>query len=128
MTCANIYTICTIGHTSPNTQQLQKIGKVTAINVAKKGTCLLSYLGDAKASLEKVLEQATNFICNAYGKITESCTSMTECRIKMWHFKTGKSGGWGVKLCTIPQTNAAFIENVNRCHLQVATWKAALEE
>ena len=53
---------------------------------------------------------------------------MTECRIKMWHFKTGKSGGLGVKLCMIPPTNAAFIENVNRCHLQVATWKAALEE
>ena len=45
---------------------LHGIGKVTAINVAKKGTCSLSYLGDAKASLEKVHEQATNFICNAY--------------------------------------------------------------
>ena len=57
---------------------LHGIGKVTAINVAKKGICSLSYLGDAKASEEKVHEQATNFICNADGKVTESCTSMRE--------------------------------------------------
>ena len=49
---------------------LHGIGKVTAINVFKKGTRSLSYLDDAKASLEKVHEQATNFICNAYGKFT----------------------------------------------------------
>jgi len=107
---------------------LHGVGKVTAINIAKKGTLSLSKVGDVKADMKSVQAQATQFICAAYGKVAESCTSMTGCRIKMWHFKTGKKGASSVKLCSIPPTTAAFIENVNRCHLQVATWKAALEE
>ena len=31
-------------------------------------------------------------------------------------------------LCTLPQTNVTFIQNVHRCYLQVAVWKAALLE
>ena len=48
--------------------------------------------------------------------------------IKMWRSKTGKSGASLVKLCSIPPTTEAFTENVHRCHLQVAIWKAALLE
>jgi len=53
---------------------------------------------------------------------------MTECRVKMWHSKTGKSGASSVKLCSLPSTSNAFIENVHRGHLQVAVWKAALQD
>ena len=52
---------------------------------------------------------------------------MTECRAKMWRSTTGKSGASSVKLCSLPPTNDAFVENINRCHLRV-TWKAALLE
>ena len=67
-------------------------------------------------------------MCAAYGKVAESCNSMTECRVKMWRSRTGKSGASSVKLCSIPPTTEAFTENVHRCHLQVAMWKAALLE
>ena len=46
----------------------------------------------------------------------------------MWHCKTGKSGASSVKLCSLPPTSDAFIENVHRGHLQVVVWKAALQE
>jgi len=78
--------------------------------------------------MKSVHDQGTKFICATYGKVSESCTSLTECRIKMWRFKTGKSGASSTKLCSLAPTNDAFIENINRCHLQVATWKTALEE
>ena len=42
--------------------------------------------------------------------------------------KTGKSGASSVKLCSIPPTTESFTENVHRCHLQVAIWKASLLE
>ena len=37
-------------------------------------------------------------------------------------------GASSVKLSSIPPTTEAFTENVHRCHLQVAIWKAALLE
>ena len=73
--------------------------------------------------------QATKFMCAAYGKVADSCNSMTECRVKMWRSKTGKSCASSLKLCPIPPaTTEAFTENVHMCHLQVAIWKAALLE
>ena len=67
-------------------------------------------------------------MCAAYGKVAESCNSMTDYRVKMWRSETGKSGASSVKLCSIPPTTEAFTENVYICHLQVAIWKAALLE
>lgn len=107
---------------------LHGIGKATVVRIAKKRGCPLSDIGNVQADMKSVEAQATSFICAAYGKATESCKSMTECRVKMWHSKTGKSGASSVKLCSIPPTSDAFIENVHRCHLQVAIWKAALLE
>ena len=46
----------------------------------------------------------------------------------MWRSKTGKNGASSVKLCSISPTTEAFTENVHRCHLQAAIWKAALLE
>ncbi len=78
--------------------------------------------------MDSVVEQSTKFICSAYGKVAETCTSMTECRVALWNMKTGKSGTSSPKLCSLPPTSEAFVENVRRCHLQVAIWKSALED
>lgn len=53
---------------------------------------------------------------------------MTDCRIKVWQIRTGKSGASSIKLCTLPPTQESFMENVRRAHFQVAIWKAALLE
>ena len=96
---------------------------------SRGGGCFpLFYIGDVHAEIKYVEAQATKFMCTAYGKVAESCNSMTERRVKMWRSKTGKSGASSVKLCSIPPTNEAFTENVHRCHLQVAIWNAALLE
>jgi hypothetical protein len=62
----------------------------------------------------------------AYVKLAEPCTPMTEFRVKIWRSKAGNSDTPLVKLCSLPQTNDAFVENINICHLQVAIWRAAL--
>ena len=69
-------------------------------------------IGDMHAEITYVEAQATKFMCAAYGKVAESCNSMTECRIKMWRSKTGKSGPSSVKLCSIPPTTEALTENM----------------
>ena len=107
---------------------LHGIGKATVVKLAKKGCFPLFCIGDVHAEIKSVEAQATKFMCIAYGKVAESCNSMTECRVKMWRSKTGKSGASSVKLCSIPPTTEAFTENVHRCHLQVAIWKGALFE
>ncbi|MPC60869.1 hypothetical protein E2C01_054929 [Portunus trituberculatus] len=101
---------------------LHGIGKATVVKIAKNGGCPLSDIGNVQADMKSVEAQATSFTCAAYGKAAESCKSMTECRVKMWHSKTGKNGASSVKLCSLPPTTDAFIENVHRCHLQVAIW------
>ena len=104
------------------------VGKVTVVNIANKGTLSLSKVSDLKADMKSVQAQATKCMCATYGKVAEPCTSMTEYRVKMWVSKTRKSGTSSVKLCSLPPTNDVFVENINWCHPQVATWKAALLE
>ena len=104
------------------------VGKATVVKVAKKGCFPLFCIGYVHAEIKSVEAHATKFMCTAYGKVAESCNSMTECRVKVWRSKTGKSGASSVKLCSIQPTTEAFTENLHRCHLQVAKWKAALLE
>ena len=100
---------------------LHGVGKATVIKITKKGTHSLSKVRDVKADMKSVQAQATKFICAGYGKVAELCTSITECRVKTWRLKTGNSGASSVKLCSLPPTNDAFVENINKCHVQVAT-------
>ena len=104
------------------------IGKTTVINLAKKGELSLSNVGNFNVDMEVVIAQATKFICSAYGQTVAACDSMTECRVKLWHLKTGKSGTKSIKLKALPPTSSAFIEHVNRAHMQVAIWKSALQD
>ena len=78
---------------------LHGVGKAIVSKITKKGTLSLSKVGDVKADMKSVQAQATKFICAACGKVAEPCTSMTECRVKMWRSKTGKSG--------VPSCNSA---------------------
>ncbi len=98
------------------------------MKVAKKGNLPFASVGDVNSSMDSVVVQSTKFICSAYCKMAEKCTSMTECRVALWKMKTGKSGTSSPKLCSLPPTSEAFVENVRRCHLQVAIWKSALED
>ena len=87
---------------------LHGIGKATVVKVAKKGCFPLFCIGDVHAEIKSVEAHATKFTCASYGKVAESCNSMTQCRVKMWRSKTGKSGASSVKLCSIPPTTEAF--------------------
>ena len=78
--------------------------------------------------MKSVIAQATRFICCAYGQSVARCASMSECGVKLWHLKTGKSGTKSTQLKTLPLTSGAFIEHVHRAHLQVAIWKSALQD
>ena len=89
---------------------LHCIGKATVVKVAKKGCFPLFCIGDVHAEIKSVEAQGTKFMCTAYGKVAESSNSMTECRVKMWRSKTGKSGASSEKLCSIPPTTEAFTE------------------
>ena len=104
------------------------IGKTTVVNLAKRGELSLSNVRNIDVDMELVIAQATKFICSAYGQTIAACDSMTECRVKLLHLKTGKSGTKSIKLKAIPPTNSAFIEHVNRAHMQVAIWKSALQD
>ena len=66
------------------------IGKASVLKVAQKRKCPLSEIGDTNADIALVEAQATEFMCAVYGKVTESCASMTECRVKLWRSKQAK--------------------------------------
>jgi len=69
---------------------LHGVGKATVLKIAKKGIFSVSKVWDVKANMKSVQAQVITFIRAAYGKVTEPCTSMTECREE-----------WGI----IPSTN-----------------------
>ena len=85
----------------------------------------LSLLGDPNVALTYIIEHATQFMSACYGY--SKCGSMSEARQKSWAKKTGKGSTSIPKLCRLPPTTEAFMENVKRAHLQVCIWKAALD-
>ena len=101
------------------------IGKVTAISVAKKGL-KLDTIGKINGDMEQVKKEATAFIVACYGSNLK-CNSMTDCRQRLWALKTGKNTSAAPKLCSLAPTTEAFVQNVFRCHYQVAQWYGALE-
>ena len=67
-------------------------------------------------------------MCGAYGKIQSHATPWQNAGSKCGAQETGNnSGAQSLKLSSIT-TSDAFTDNVHRCHLQVAIWKAALLE
>ncbi|KAG0702222.1 hypothetical protein GWK47_025151 [Chionoecetes opilio] len=101
------------------------IGKGEMLKVLKTGLNL-DMIGNAEANWPEVLEQATQFIASCYGQ--SKTNSMSEARVSVWTSRTGKSGATVTpKLCSLPPTTEAFIENVKRAHLQTCIWKNALQ-
>ena len=81
---------------------LHVIGKATVIKIAKNGKFNLSKVGDVSCDMTAMHAQATKFICVAYGKVTETCTSMMDCRVEQCRLKSKKCGETSVKLCSLP--------------------------
>ena len=51
---------------------------------------------------------------------------MNECHQRLWEQKIAKSFD-APKLCSLPPTAEAFMQNVKRAHFQVTYWYAAME-
>ena len=92
------------------------------IATSNKGFVLDS-LGVIDTAWDDVEKEATKFMVAAYGGLG---VTMSECRKRLWAQKTAKSCG-APKLCSLPPTTEAFMQNLKRAHLQVAQWYAALE-
>lgn len=100
------------------------IGKNTVLKVVRSGISL-SLLGYIDAPLPAVIDQATLFMTACYG---QKCDTMSNARLTAWAGKTGKGQVSTPKLCSLPPTTEAFVENVKRAHHQASMWRSAKEE
>ena len=101
------------------------IGKGTVLKVLKSGAFPIPAVGDTSVSFDIVLEQSTKFVSAFYG-ITAENEQMSNVRQRIWALKVGKSPSAAPKLCMLPPTSEAFVENVKRAHLQTCIWKTAV--
>ena len=75
--------------------------------------------------LPAVIEQATLFMTACYG---QKCDTMSNARLTAWAAKTDKGQVSTPRLCSLPPTTEAFVENVKRAHYQASIWRSAKEE
>lgn len=103
------------------------IGKGMALKALRSAKHRLDLLGntDDQVQVSNRVEQATKFMLACYGQST--CQTMTDARKKVWSSKVGRSNASAPKLCSLPPTTEAFVENVARAHLQLIVWRNALE-
>ena len=73
------------------------------------------------APLPAVIEQATLFMTACYG---QKCDTMSNARLTAWAAKTGKGQVSTPRLCSLPPTTEAFVENVKRAHHQASIWRS----
>ena len=45
-------------------------------------------------------------------------------RLKVWASRTGRASETPPKLCSLPPTTEAFVENVKRAHYQAIVWRS----
>jgi len=100
------------------------IGKNTVLKVVRSGISL-SLLGHIDAPLPAVIEQTTLFMTACYG---QKCDTMSNARLTAWAAKTGKGQVSTPRLCSLPPTTEAFVENVKRAHHQASICRSAKEE
>jgi len=98
------------------------IAKTRTVTVSKKGF-LLNSLGVVDVFWDDVVKETTEFMVAAYGG---SGVATSECRQWLWVHKTARSMA-APKLCSLPPTTKAFVENMKRAHFQVTQWYAALD-
>lgn len=53
---------------------------------------------------------------------------MSNARMNAWAAKTGKGPVSTPRLCSLPPTTEAFVENVKRAHHQASMWRSAKTE
>jgi len=58
----------------------------------------------------------------------QKCDTMSNSRLTAWAAKTGKGQVSTPRLCSLPPTTEAFVENVKRAHHQASIWRSAKEE
>ena len=81
--------------------------------------------GCLDAPLSDVIDKPTKFIGACYGNQGGEET-MSDIRYEILTTKFGNTATSASKIQALPPTTEAFIENMNRSHLQMGTWKAAL--
>ena len=104
------------------------IGKGKALKVLKSGNYKLSLIGDTglpMAQYGKLIEEASRFLLACYNLL--EAPNLTAARKLAWRAKIAKRISEPPKLCTLPPTSESFEQNALRAHLQVATWKEALD-
>ena len=101
------------------------IGKGTVLKVIRAGYSL-SLLGVMDVPFQSVIKQATTFMAACYGQ--QRCENMSTARLKVWAAKTGKGFTSTPKLCSLPPTELAFVENIKRAHLQACVWRNLKDE
>ena len=102
------------------------IGKVTALNVLKKGHHLdFDLVGDLTRDFEEVYKLAVKFFSYCYGiKPEEGETSIIPARIAVWHRKLSSSTQANPSLHQIPPTDNSLRANIRRAHYQAAIWRS----
>ena len=100
------------------------IGKMKIPKTLKQGNHSLSCLGASNANWPDVVKQATSFILACYG--VPKLDSMTQARANLWKTRVGRGSSTIPKLCSLPPTDPAFMENLKRAHFQICIWKHAL--
>ena len=101
------------------------IGKLKILKTLKQGNHSLSCFGDSNANWPDVVKQATSFMLACYG--VPKLDSMTQARANLWKTRVGRGSSTMPKLCSLPPTDPAFMENLKRAHLQICIWKHALD-
>ena len=99
------------------------VGKRTVLKVLQKGL-KLQHLGDPCADLEDILLESSRFITACYGW---KRSDFSKIRYELWLVKTSKQKLASTpNLKSLPPTQAAFNEKVERAYLQASIWNAAL--
>ena len=85
------------------------IGKMKILKTLKQGNHSLSCLGDSNANWPDVVKQATSSMLACYG--VPKLNSMTQARANQWKTRVGRGSSTMPKLCSLPPTDPAFMEN-----------------
>jgi len=96
----------------------------TVLKVVRSGISL-SLWGHIDTPLPVAIEQATLFMTACYG---QKCDTVSNAPLTAWAAKTGKGQVSTPRLCLLPPTTEAFVENVKRAHHQASIWRSAKEE
>lgn len=94
-------------------------GKVTAVNLMKKGKLDLSILGEPSTSEDELMSAGHHLFCSLYG--LDASTPMTELRYTLFTTRMEKCSN----LRLLPPTDDALCHHMKRAHLQAMLWKAA---